>query len=277
VKKPVKVTVITLVVLAAVLVGADYGLAAAAEYQVSKRMRTELDLASDPSVDIHGFPFITQALSGDYRDISINATGVPAKDTLRDLEIDADLHDVRVKLSDLLSGNVSSIRVDEVDGQVKVKASDVGRLLKLPDLTINPVSLDTVLGVGAQDAEEQKEKLQNPGDPNPMASQAGVELSATIELAGEKTAVNAFGVISLSHGAVVITPKKLQLSNGLVSGQIPDGVLQGFAHLFAAQLSSATLPLPFQVQATGVDVESGALVVQGKADNLVINSSAVNQ
>jgi hypothetical protein len=276
VKKPVKVTVITLIVLVGVLVAADYGLAAAAEYQVSKKMRTELNLASDPSVDIHGFPFITQAISGDYHDISISAVGVPAN-TLRDLEIDADLHDVRVKLSDLLSGNISSIKVDEVDGQVKVKATDVGRLLKLPDLTINPVSLDTVLGVGAQNSEDEKEKLQNPGDPNPMASEAGVELTATINLAGEKTEVNAFGVLSLSGGAVLITPKKLALSNGLVSGQIPDSILQGFTHLFQAELSSKSLPLPFTVQATGVDVESGAIVVQGKADNIVLNTGAVNQ
>ncbi|HEY0805537.1 MAG TPA: DUF2993 domain-containing protein, partial [Pseudonocardiaceae bacterium] len=76
-----KITVIVVVVLASLLVGADYGLAAAAEYQVSKKMRTNLNLANDPSVNIHGFPFITQALAGDYQDITVNATGVPAKNT----------------------------------------------------------------------------------------------------------------------------------------------------------------------------------------------------
>jgi hypothetical protein len=277
VKKPVKITIVVFIVLVGVLVGADYGLAAAAEYQVSKKMRTELNLADDPSVDIHGFPFITQALAGDYQDITINATGVPAKNTLRDLEVDADLRNVRVKLSDLLSGNVSSIRVDEVDGQVKVKASDVGRLLNLPDLTINPVSLDTVLGVGAQNALQQQEQQQDPGDANPLTSEAGVEMTATIDLAGEKTSVNAFGVISLSNGGVEITPKKLELSNGLVSASIPDAIVQGFAHLFQTSLSSKSLPLPFAVEATGVEVESGALVVQGKADNIVLSSGNLNQ
>lgn len=271
-KKPVKRTIIVLVVLAGVLVAADYGLAAAAEYQVSKKMRTELDLANDPSVDIHGFPFITQALAGDYHDISINATGVPAKDTLRDLEVDADLHDVRVKLSDLLSGDVSSVKVDEVDGQVKVKASDIGRLLNLPDLTINPVSLDTVLGVGAQDALNQKEQQEHPGETNPISSEAGVELSATVDIAGEKTAINAFGVLSLDNGDVLITPKKLQATNSLVSGQIPDVVLAPFASKFTTRLGSDTLPLPFKVRATGVSVESGAIVVQGKANNILLSN-----
>lgn len=276
-KKPVKVTIIVLIVLAGVLVAADFGLAAAAESQVSKKMRSQLNLAADPSVNIHGFPFITQALSGDYKDITVNATGVPAKNTLRDLEVDADLHDVRVKLSDLLSGNVSQVRVDEVDGQVKVKASDIGRLLNIPDLTINPVSLDTVEGVGAQDALQQREKLQNPGVANPLTSEAGVELSGSIPIAGEKTTVNAFGVISLANGGIQITPKKLQLSNGIVTGTLPDSVLQTFAHLFSATLSSKNLPLPFAVQATGVQVESGALVVQGKASNILLSSGNLNQ
>ncbi|HEX4721777.1 MAG TPA: DUF2993 domain-containing protein [Pseudonocardiaceae bacterium] len=276
-KKPVKITIVVLIVLVGLLVGADYGLAAAAEYQVSKKMRSELGLADDPSVDIHGFPFITQAIAGDYHDISINATGVPAKNTLRDLEVDADLHDVRVKLSDLLSGNVSQVRVDEVDGQVKVKASDVGRLLNIPDLTINPISLDTVDGVGAQDALEQREKAQHPGETNPLTSEAGVLLTGSIMIAGEKTTVNAFGVISLDNGGVSITPKKLQLTNGLVSGTLPDSILQTFAHFFATSLSSSNLPLPFAVQATGVEVESGALVVQGKADNILLSSDNLSQ
>jgi hypothetical protein len=277
VKKPVKVTIIVLIVFAGVLVAADYGLAAAAEYQVSKKMRAQLNLANDPSVNIHGFPFITQALSGDYRDITVNATGVPAKNTLRDLEVDADLHDVRVKLSDLLSGNVSQVRVDEVDGQVKVKASDIGRLLGIPDLTISPVSLDTVEGVGAQQALQQREKLQNPGVANPLTSEAGVELSGSIPIAGEKTTVNAFGVISLANGGIQITAKNLQLSNGLVTGTVPTSMLQTFLHFFSATLSSKNLPLPFAVQATGVDVESGALVVQGKASNILLSSGNLNQ
>lgn len=275
-KKPVKVTVITVLVLVGVLLAADYGLAAAAEYQVSKKMRTQLNLSSDPSVDIHGFPFVTQAISGDYKDIAINAVGIPVGQ-LKELEIDADLFNVREPLSAILSGNISTIKVDQVTGEVKVKATDIGRLIHLPDLTITPISLDTVLGAGSQAAEDQKDGLQEPGDPDPIAHQAGLEMSATIDLAGQQTKVNAFGVISLSDGAVLITPKKLQLTNGLVSGDIPDSILQSFVGAFRTRLSSSQLPLPFTVRATGVDVESGDIVVEGTADNVVINTGSVSQ
>lgn len=276
-KKPVKITIIVVIVLIGLLVGADYGLAAAAEYQVSKKMRAQLNLADDPSVDIHGFPFITQAIAGDYHDISINATGVPAENTLRDLEIDADLHDVHVKLGDILSGNVSQVQVDEVDGQVKVKASDIGRLLNIPDLTINPISLDTVSGVGAQDALDQQEKAQHPGEANPLTSEAGVLLTGSIPIAGIKTTVDAFGILSLNNGGVQITPKRLKLSNGLVSANLPDSVLQTFMGNFQTTLTSKSLHLPFGVQATGVEVESGAIVVQGKATNILLTAGNQSQ
>jgi hypothetical protein len=262
-----KKIVIVLVVIVGVLVAADFGVAAAAEYQVSKKMRTELNLAADPSVDIHGFPFITQALAGDYQDISINATGVPAKNTLRDLEVDADLHHVRVPLSNLLSGNVQQLKVDEVDGQVQIKASDVGRLLDIPDLNISPVSLDTIYGVGA-DQKEQQQEQQTGQD----AQVAGLVLSGSIDIEGQKTKVSVFGVIQLAGGNIQVKPTKLEVSNSLISGSLPDAFEQQLLPKFAVTLKPSDLPLPFTVQVTGVQVQSGILVVQGKAKNVVLNA-----
>lgn len=269
--KSVKRIVIVLLVLVAVLVAADFGVAAAGENQLSKKIRTQLNLSSDPAVTIHGFPVILQALKGDYSDISISATGVAAKNTLRDLEIDADLHHVRVPLSQLLSGNVSSAKIDEVDGKVRVKAADIGRLLKLPDLTITPVPLDTILGVGAQ------QRLQ----PDPTFAKdntmAGIDMAASVNIAGEQTKIDAFGVISLVNGDIQITPKNLKATNSQVSGQLPQAVLAPFLKLFTVTLSGRTLQLPFSAQATGVEVDNGAVVLQGKATGIVFNAGNVSQ
>lgn len=267
----VKKIVIVLVVIVGLLVAADFGIAAAAEYQVSKKMRAQLGLTDDPSVDIHGFPFITQALAGDYRDISINATGVPAKNTLRDLEVDAELHNVRVPLSNLLSGNVQQLRVDEVDGEVQIKASDVGRLLDLPDLSIAPVSLDTIYGVGTD--EKVQQQAQETGQ---QPKEAGLVLTGSVDFAGQKTKVTAFGVISLSGGNISVKPTKLELSNSLVSGPLSDTIEQDLLPKFAFTLKPADLPLPFKVDVTGVEVNSGILVVQGKANNLVVNAGGAS-
>lgn len=262
--------VIILIVVVAVLLTADFGLAAAAEYQVSKRMRAELGLAADPSVDIHGFPFITQAIAGDYSDISVNAIGVPARNTLRDLEVDADLRHVHVGLSDLLSGNVQQVRIDEVDGQVQIKASDVGRLLNIPDLTITPQSLDTILGVGADEAQQAREKQT--GDDT--STVAGLELTGTVDIAGQRTTVSAYGLISLANGDITITPKKVELANSLVSGPLSSTIEQQLLPRFGVTLRPSELPLPFTVQPTGVQVGNGTLIVQGTAHNIVLNSGS---
>src|SRR3982074_1425584 len=76
--------IVVFAVLAALLVGADFGLAAYAEHTISQKARDQLKLVDDPSVTIHGFPFATQALSGDYSHISVSAGGVPVKGILRD-------------------------------------------------------------------------------------------------------------------------------------------------------------------------------------------------
>jgi hypothetical protein len=54
-------------------------------------------------------------------------------------------------------------------------------------------------------------------------------------------------------------------------------VLQTFAGSFRTVLTSTSLHLPFGVQATGVQVESGAIVVQGKASNILLSGGNLNQ
>jgi hypothetical protein len=263
----VKKVVITVIVLVAVLVGADFGLAAAAEYQVSKKMRSELSLTDDPSVDIHGFPFITQALAGDYSDISVNASHVQVQDKLRDVEVDTDLRNVHVGLSDLLSGHVSSVRIDEVDGRVQIQAADVGRLLGINDLQIIPQSVTTVLGVVAASATHN-------GQPVPDGQRAGVELSGTVDIAGQQTKVSVYGLIELQGGSIVVSPKKLDVSNSLVSGPVAGIVEQQVLSRFNLTLSPGELPLPFTVRPTAVFVAPDALTVQGTATNVVLNSGS---
>ena len=65
--------VIALLVLIGILVVADFGAAALAESAVSRQMRSQLSLADDPSVRINGFPFLTQAVSGQYSSVDVAA------------------------------------------------------------------------------------------------------------------------------------------------------------------------------------------------------------
>jgi hypothetical protein len=272
VSKGLKRALITLIVLVVVLVAADYGAAAAAEYQVSKQLRTQLNLADNPAVAIHGFPFITQALGGDYHEIQVSAQGVPVKNTIRDLQIDATLREVRVGLGQLLSGSVRTIQIGKVDGQVQVHASDLGRLLGIPDLTIIPQSLDTIQGVGAD--QQQQQQMRRTGQT--LTSTAGLELQGTVNIAGQKTQVTVYGLLSVANGSITVRPTKLQVANSLVSGTLPPALQQLVLGQFTHTFRPADLPLPFAVTPTGVQVVPGTLVVQGTAHNLAINTASVS-
>lgn len=255
---------IVVIVIAAVLVAADFGLASAAEYQVSKGMRTELNLADDPSVTIHGFPFTTQALSGSFKDVTVMASHMPVQDKLRDAQINVELRNVQVGASELLSGHVSTVKIGQVDGSVQIQAADVGRLLGINDLQVVPQTLNTALGVVTAGAV-----------PNQYTDgqRAGAELTGTVDIAGQQTKVSVFGLIELVNGSIVVSPKRLEVSNNMISGPLASTVENQVMSRFNLTLNPSELPLPFTVRATGVVVYPGSLTVQGTATNVVLNNN----
>jgi hypothetical protein len=111
----VKALVITLVVLVGLALAADRVGVRVADAKVAQQIQQREHLAGKPSVDITGFPFLTQAVAGTYDDVRISLTaadlGQPAG-----TRADVDLHGVHLPLSSALSGSVSRIPVDRVDG-----------------------------------------------------------------------------------------------------------------------------------------------------------------
>ena len=69
---------IGVIILAVLLVAADRIAVAVAENQISDRLTSAYGLAGKPGVTITGFPFFTQVVAGDYRQIDVSASQVPA-------------------------------------------------------------------------------------------------------------------------------------------------------------------------------------------------------
>jgi LmeA-like phospholipid-binding len=67
--------VITVVVIIAILLGLDFGARAEAESVVASKIEQQ-GLNSKPDVTIHGFPFLTQLASKDFRQVTITANNV---------------------------------------------------------------------------------------------------------------------------------------------------------------------------------------------------------
>jgi hypothetical protein len=265
----VKKLVITVVVLVALLVAADFGLAAFAEYQVSKQMRAKMALSEDPDVRINGFPFLTQALGGDYRDITIKANGVPLGDKLHDVGLVADLYNVRLPISDALNGQANSATVDRVEGSLRFKASDVGRLLGIPDLTIEPDPQEDQNSGDAGGGQSGQSDTQND-------TQAPVKLTGTTDIAGKQIQVTAHAVLALVGGQLQISARRMELNNNaLGSLRVPDVIQQSVARMFTFRLDPGTLP--FAATPTKVHVEDATLVIEGTARNVSLNGRAVGQ
>lgn len=257
-----------LIVIAGLLVGADFGLAAFAEHEISQKAREQLGLADDPSVSVHGFPFTTQALSGHYDLIDVYAGGVSVKE-LHDLELAASLHDVDAPLSDVLNGNVKAIRIGELEGSVRVKASDVNRvgpLTNVEDLRIEPSTVQYVQ-TGRDTMTAEQKKLESKTD----KPSTGIRLSGYVQIGGQKVEIFCFAMIDLVGNSIVITPHRLQYGNDKKTTIVPQEVQEALLPDFKATINAGNLP--FTITPTAVHVDSGSVVIKGKAQNVTFTGA----
>ena len=141
-----------------------------AEDRVATALRDGGDLAGTPQVDVTGWPFLTQAVSGTYDDVRISLT---AEDLGRPgTSADVVLRGVHVPLSDALSGSVREVPVDRIDGTATLSYA----------LLSQELGADTV--------------LQREGD--------GLRVTRTVEVLGHTVPLTAVGRVSLDGQDVVV-------------------------------------------------------------------------
>ncbi|ANN21495.1 hypothetical protein SD37_01855 [Amycolatopsis orientalis] len=264
---------IALAVLVVLLVGADFGAAAFAEHTISQKAREQLNLTNDPAVTVHGFPFLTQALSGDYSHITINAQGVAVPPKLRDVDFNAEMSDVKAPLSDLTSGNTKSIVIGTLKGEVTVKASDIAKqapLDKIENLKIEPVTEDYVRNGENGQGETTPPTTNAQGEPIDSSS-AGIRLSGNVQIAGQKVEIFCFAMIELNGQKISIEPKRLQFGNDKETTIVPQAVQDALLPNFNATIDTGALP--FSVTPTSVRVNSGSVTIKGEGKNVAFSGA----
>jgi hypothetical protein len=228
----VKGLLITLVVLLGLAVVADRVGVRIAEKQVAAQIRTQGHLAGAPTVDITGFPFLTQAIAGNYRDVHIALTaadlGQPAGTSA-----DVSLRGVRVPLSDVLSGSVQKIPVDSVDGTA----------------TLSYALLSAKLG----------------GDTTLRREGNGLRITKTVNVAGFTLPLTAAGTVRLSGNDLVIDVQK---ASG-VGVDVPGFLVDRVSDLL--DLRYAIPALPFGLKVTGVQPGATGVEVSVAATDTVLS------
>lgn len=292
----VRKTVTIVVVVAAVLVGVDFAGAAFAEHTVSQKAREQLALDNDPEVGIGGFPFLTQAISGEYGHITVEAKSIPVQDVLQDVDVKAELYDVDAPLSDLTQGNVNNITIGRAEGAITLKASDINRISPLDnirDLQIAASSeayvrngegsgeqatdgddsantggdSDNAPGEGSGDGSDSDGEAEyGPNGDDNDDSSAGIRLSGKVQIAGEEKEIYAFAIIELDGTTVKITPHRLQFGNDQETTVVPQAVQQQLLPSFEADINAGDLP--FTVTPTAVVASPDGITVRGEAKDV---------
>ncbi len=120
---------ISLLVLAVLLVGADRAAAVVAGRTAAGAVQRSEGLAERPEVRFRGFPFLTQAVSGRFREVEVDVRGY-RRQALTVSRIEAELRGLRLSLSDALSGDVEAARVDQGQATVTLDYDDLNSYLR---------------------------------------------------------------------------------------------------------------------------------------------------
>ena len=183
---------IVVIILAGLLVAADRIGVVVADHEIASRIQSAYQLPSKPSVSVHGFPFLTQVVSGHYNQIDVSTGQLTTQGVTVD-HLVAKLTGVRAPMSDLMGHGSATISAAHVSGTATVPFASVRR--RLP--------------AGVQ--------LSQDG--------SALRLAGTVRYLGLSVPVTADAALSPSGAGIAVTPTRITVANGssvlssLISGQ----------------------------------------------------------
>ncbi|HVF06569.1 MAG TPA: DUF2993 domain-containing protein [Frankiaceae bacterium] len=215
--------VIFLAILAGLAALADRGLAAAAGNATANQIRVHEGLREDPDVTFKGFPFVTQAFRGEFREVDVTVRDYE-KEGLTIERIDAVLEGVEVDLGDAVNGRVSAVPISAGVATLTVTYGDLTAYLATKPGNIRVQSRDgrTVVvssfgipGVGQVDVE---------GTPTVKtgARSIRVTVSNVRPVAGDVTLTSALAATAAARSSFTIPlddlPFGIKLKSAVLTG-----------------------------------------------------------
>lgn len=172
-------------VVGGLLVAVDRGTARIAEDRVAERIQRDQQLGAPPEVDVHGFPFLTQAARRRFDLVTMHADDV-RRTPLRFARVDARL---------------SRVEIEGVES-ARVATADVTALLRYADLS---AVLPHRLALS-----EERGRLR---------------LRAAVRVLGRTYVASATGMVQVRRGDLLISPTGIRLEPGLPAIGIPRSVV----------------------------------------------------
>src|SRR5215471_9221039 len=231
---------IALAILVVLFIAIDRIGVVLAEDQIASRIATAYNLPTDPGVSITGFPFLTQVVTGNYRQIDVTADQVQADGaTLHDLNVH--LTGVHASVSQLLGGDSSMITADRAAGTALVDFATVER--RLPQ--------ETQVSLGGENLKVSGLRLSPDGK--------NLKLSGTASYLGISAPVSATAALRVSPSGITVTPEDVTVAGGL---SIPGSAISRLH--FTVPLNG----LPLHLHLTSVQVTPDGLQIGAAARNV---------
>jgi len=217
---------VILLVLAALLVAADFGARVYAESRTADAVQAELGTATAPDVSIEGFPFLLHAVRGEYPQVIVTAADIN-NTLLPGIRAVLALSTVTLPPRDALSGNSSNLTAQSTSLQVLIPLSSLAAALQ-NDLTLS------------------------------AAPDGSLAVSTTVTVAGQPFAVTGTATITVADDTLTLSVGSLT-----AAGIDLTPVVQAAANALAAGLSRsfALTGLPFTVTQANVTVSGTDVVV----------------
>ncbi|MBM9466600.1 LmeA family phospholipid-binding protein [Nakamurella leprariae] len=229
-----KKLVITLVVLAALLVGLDLLGRWFAEREVSAGVAGQLPAGASVDTDIHGFSFLWQAVRGEYPSVTLSADDLTVQQ-LTGVSATVDLTDVDLPLSGALSGNVDALTAARAAGEAVIPAASVSTATGG-----RPVGLA----------------------PAPSGSPDEVVISTPVEVLGQTVTVSATAGASITDDVLTLRVTQVSAAGTAVPAAV-SADLQG-----SLSLDLSLIGVPFPVTDAGVTARDGDLVITATAEDI---------
>jgi hypothetical protein len=242
------IATVTTVVVAAV--GVDFGAAIYAEYRLARSVRTAANLSFDPWVSILGFPFITQATRGHYKEIEIKASGVDHP-VVGKVGLEGTLHSVDLTDTSWLVGPHAKLPVGELESRIIIDSTHVGRFMGIPDLLVEAPSRETNDSTGGttESGISSNKGLVFTGTPKKAGYDKKVSISVDLSIAGPDQTTLIFSATGVMTGA------------GTADQSVPDDKLPEVLAAFSTSLPGQKLP--FGVPPTSEGARGSDIIVEG--------------
>ena len=204
-----------------------------AERVIAGRLADAGSTLATPTVHVHGFPFLTQAIRGRFDDVTVDAADVRIG-TLRARRFIAELHGVRVPLSAALSRQVTSVPVDGLTSTAVLSYADLGSAVADRGLTVSSAGGGRALVTGR------------------------------LTLLGQTLQASAVSLPTLQDSTVVVTAERYEVGH-----RAADAILSralGSRLDFRLRLG----PLPYGLHVTGLTTTPDGVVLSARSAGTVL-------